>query len=93
MPTREGEQLLEGLRAALARLADSRRQEPGDGAAAVCAVLDGAQLAARCSILLGRTDELRSELPGFVYLAVLSVSGEAEALRLAQRAAQLLTHD
>jgi hypothetical protein len=90
MPSKEDEQLVVGLRTGLERLADSRRQKPGEGAAAVCAALDGAQLAARCDILMGQTGQLCQLLPTFAYLVVLPVSGDAEALLVAERAARLL---
>jgi hypothetical protein len=93
MPSKEGEELVVGLRTGLERLADSRRQKPGEGATAVSAALDGAQLAARCDILMGQTEQLRQLLPTFAYLVVLPLSGEAEALLVADQAARLLDDD
>jgi hypothetical protein len=92
MPSKEDERFVVGLRTGLARLADSRRQKPGEGATSVVAALDGAQLAARCDILMGQTAQLRQLLPTFAYLVVLPVSGEAEALHVAERATRLLSN-
>ena len=90
MLNKEEEQFVARLRADLARLADARRGEPGEGAAAVGWVLDGAQLAARSELLIGEAGQLRQLLAGFVYLVVLAVADPAEALAVSERAVQLM---
>jgi hypothetical protein len=88
--SKEGERLAAGLREGLVRLADARRKEAGEGPAAVPWFLDWAQLAVRAELLMARDGRLSELLPTFVYLVVLPASGQAEALRVAERAAQLL---
>jgi hypothetical protein len=90
MQREEDEALLVGFREGLARLADSRRREPGEAERAIRAVLDGAQLAARCEILNGHRERLRQLLPTFAYLVMLPVAGEGEADRVAERAERLV---
>lgn len=90
MPREEDEVLLARFRAGLARLAESLRRRPGEGDHAVRAVLDGAQLTIRTDILTGHRKDLPELLPSFAYLVVLSVADEAQAQRVAERAAQLM---
>lgn len=90
MEREDDEALLIGFREGLERLADARRREPGEAEPAIRAVLDGAQLAARCEILNGRREKLRRLLPTFAYLVVLPVAAEGEADRVAERAERLI---
>lgn len=90
MQREEDEALLVGFREGLARLAASRRREPGEGEPAVGAALDGAQLVARNKILMGHREELRLLLPAFAYLVILPIAGETEADRVSGRAAHLI---
>lgn len=83
----EDHELIRGLRADLARLADTGRTAPG---ASVRGALDGAELVASSELLFGRRTDLPRFLPSFVFLAVLPLAGRAEALRLSRRATRLL---
>ena len=88
MPVREDEQLVASFRTALAALVPVDVE--GTVAVQVQALLDGAQLAARSEVLLGRSDRLPELVPGYVYLLVCAVADEPSALRVAKRASLLL---
>jgi len=82
--------LLAGLRAALARVAEEQGLKPHSDVStvrAVRAVLDGAQLTARTELLSGNEEEVRRLIPTFVYLVVLPVAGENAARHAFERAA------
>jgi hypothetical protein len=83
-------QLIVALRAGLERLARSATVDSAQADAAVRSALDGAEFVAGGDILLGRRARLAELLPSFVFLTLLPISGKAEALRLATRAAGLL---
>ena len=80
----EDERLVAGLRAGLARLAG------GEVAGAVGRAIDGAEFVARADLLGGDADGLGKDLPGFVFLVLLPQQGKVKALRVADRAADLL---
>jgi hypothetical protein len=89
----EDEELIAGLRGALARLASAaQRGEGADGApdGAVLAALDGAELVMRGEILLGNGGRLAALVPSFAFLATLPVIGRERALDLSRRAEKLL---
>lgn len=83
------------LRQALAALAASARalaEPPIDerGERAVRAALDGAELLSYSDIVTGREATIASHLPGFAFMVVLPSLGRTRALRVAERAAELL---
>jgi hypothetical protein len=84
----EEEELVSGLKAGLARLAGPSQGGPVE-TVAVRAALDGAEFVARGDILTGQR-RLPQLLPSFAFLAVLPQMGKAQALRVAERAAQLI---
>ena len=89
--SREDEQLVARLRAGLAKLAGSLRGEPFEAAAAVHRALDGAESTMRRDFARGRSGRLPQLLPSFAYLVVLPLEGPAEALRVSERAARLVS--
>lgn len=91
-PRPEDRLLLATLGSALARIATAQApadQRDAGGESALRAALNGAHLATRTEILSGLLAEIRTLLPSFVYLTVMSVSDPAEAANAAAVAARL----
>jgi hypothetical protein len=87
------EELIAGLRGALARLAAAARTgEDGGGASegAVIAALDGAELVMRGEIMLGNGECISDLVPSFAFLATLPITGKERALAISRRATKLL---
>lgn len=81
MPTREGEEFLRELRDVLEEAREKRRNWPGANLCAAQALIDGALLSARTELLCGGGEQLRVEIPNFVYLVALTLAGQREAER------------
>jgi hypothetical protein len=88
----EDEQFVIALKAGLARLAESWRNETADVATAVNKALDSAEFLTRCQLLGGQSAQVPQLLPSFVYLVLSPPLGRPEALSVATRSAQLLRH-
>jgi hypothetical protein len=89
----EDEELIVGLRCALARLASAAELGEGDGGMpemAVIAALDGVELVMRGEILLGNDARLPLLMPSFAFLTTLPVAGKVRALALSRRVEELL---
>jgi hypothetical protein len=87
------EQLVVRLRVGLGQLAAAAGSEHGgspDRLAAVRMRLDAAESVMRRKIQCGQAERLPQLLPSFIFLAVLPLLGQTEALRVSGRAAQLL---
>jgi hypothetical protein len=90
----DDEHLVREIRDALTRVAaavsfasgNSRPPNPG----AVYSAINGAEIVMRGEIVSGRAELVPELIPGFVFLATLPVVGQAEALRLSDRTAELL---
>ena len=90
----EDELLVVGIRRGLARLAAAAAPEGNgsDGASgsATIAALDGAEMVMRGELVMGNAGRLPSLVPGFVFLVVLPVVEQDEALELSRRAERLI---
>jgi hypothetical protein len=88
----EEEWLVLEVRAGLARIVAALWVAPPEGLAgrAVGLALDGAEVVMRGEISKGNLDALPEMIPSFVYLVAVQVAGGEEALRLSQRAAELI---
>jgi hypothetical protein len=87
----EDELLASRLRQGLAKVAvaigGNSGAIPGN---AVGAALDGVEMVIRGELVRGNAGQLPALLPSFVFLVTLSVADQDRALRLSQRAAQLI---
>lgn len=93
MLSAEEEALVAAVNEALQRIVSavvSRSAQPPPPRSAIIGALGGAELLMRSEIASGRRDRVMALIPGFAYLATLPYLGRAEALRLSQRAAELL---
>jgi hypothetical protein len=83
-----GEELLRGLRSALARVANLQgRSADACAERLLRAALDAAQLTARCELLAGDVDAIRRILPSLFYVVLLPLGGHEPASVAAERAA------
>jgi hypothetical protein len=89
----EEEALVSAVNGALARIVAMVSDERADAQpspAVVAGILGGAEMVTRGEIIAGRTEELPQLLADFGYLVTLPYLGAAEALRVSQRARELL---
>ncbi len=89
----EEEALVAAVNEALQRIVSavgSRSAQPPPPRSAIIGALGGAELVMRAEIASGRGGRVTALVPGFAYLATLPYLGRAEALRLSQRAGELL---
>jgi hypothetical protein len=98
MLSAEEEALVAAVIGALARIvsavnAHSTPTRPPPPPSAIVGALGGAEMVMRAEIVAGRPERVPELIPGFAYLATLPYLERAEALRLSQRAGELLGVD
>lgn len=90
----EEEELVAAVNAALAEIVAAVSGAAPEGEApapsAIVAALGGAEMVTRGEIMAGQADRLPQLLPGFAYLVTLPYLGEPDAVRLSERARELL---
>jgi hypothetical protein len=90
---KDGSELVSQLRVALAKLAHAAQgqsETPQRHERAVQSALDGAELVMRGEIAARRPEMIGAHLPGFTFIVVLPGLGRERALKLSQRAAELV---
>lgn len=94
----EDDRLVLALRAALARVASGAWNEKEVTVAelealvpsAIVGALDGAEFVMRGEIMTGGIQRLPALIPSFLYLVTVTIVGQEEAIRYAERAGRLL---
>lgn len=87
----EDELLVAKLRRGLARIAAALGGDPFEST--VGGALDGIEMAMRGELAMGNASQLPALMPGFVFLVVLPVVDQEEALGISRRAAALVEEE
>ena len=87
----EDESLVSGLRRALVKVAAALDADPEDAHLnRVRFAIDSAEMATLGELMAGNASRLPRLLPSFVFMVALPVAGQDLALKLSQRAAELV---